>query len=209
MVLVGGATRLTESGLSIVEWKPVTGALPPLDARAMERGVRGLQDDSAISRTQRRHDACRVQDDLLVGMEPSAARAGDRHRLSAAVSVVPVARRARAGAEAARCGASSGSARCRARSAGGWWRRGCRSGSRCRRYRLATHLVLALLIFAAIVWTLRRLARAAADRGAGAAGIHRAGAAGADLRAALFRRAGRGAARRARCTTPGRRSTAR
>lgn len=29
MVLVGGATRLTESGLSIVEWKPVTGALPP------------------------------------------------------------------------------------------------------------------------------------------------------------------------------------
>lgn len=32
MVLVGGATRLTESGLSITEWKPVTGALPPLSA---------------------------------------------------------------------------------------------------------------------------------------------------------------------------------
>ena len=31
MVLVGGATRLTESGLSIVEWKPVTGVLPPLN----------------------------------------------------------------------------------------------------------------------------------------------------------------------------------
>ena len=30
MVVVGGATRLTESGLSITEWKPVTGALPPL-----------------------------------------------------------------------------------------------------------------------------------------------------------------------------------
>src|SRR3954468_18631790 len=30
-LLVGGATRLTESGLSIVEWKPVTGAIPPLD----------------------------------------------------------------------------------------------------------------------------------------------------------------------------------
>jgi len=29
-LVVGGATRLTESGLSIVEWKPVTGALPPL-----------------------------------------------------------------------------------------------------------------------------------------------------------------------------------
>lgn len=31
MVLVGGATRLTESGLSIVEWKPVAGTLPPLN----------------------------------------------------------------------------------------------------------------------------------------------------------------------------------
>src|SRR5215469_5328166 len=30
MVLVGGATRLTESGLSIVEWKPVTGVIPPV-----------------------------------------------------------------------------------------------------------------------------------------------------------------------------------
>lgn len=32
MVLLGGATRLTDSGLSIVEWKPVTGAVPPLSA---------------------------------------------------------------------------------------------------------------------------------------------------------------------------------
>ncbi len=31
MVVVGGITRLTESGLSITEWKPVTGAIPPLD----------------------------------------------------------------------------------------------------------------------------------------------------------------------------------
>jgi cytochrome c oxidase assembly protein subunit 15 len=32
MVVVGGATRLTGSGLSITEWKPLTGALPPLSA---------------------------------------------------------------------------------------------------------------------------------------------------------------------------------
>ena len=31
MVVVGGITRLTESGLSITEWKPVTGAIPPLN----------------------------------------------------------------------------------------------------------------------------------------------------------------------------------
>ena len=30
MVFLGGATRLTESGLSITEWKPVTGVIPPL-----------------------------------------------------------------------------------------------------------------------------------------------------------------------------------
>lgn len=31
MVIVGGATRLTDSGLSIVEWRPVTGAVPPMN----------------------------------------------------------------------------------------------------------------------------------------------------------------------------------
>ncbi len=30
MVIVGGATRLTESGLSITQWQPVTGVIPPL-----------------------------------------------------------------------------------------------------------------------------------------------------------------------------------
>ena len=33
---VGGATRLTGSGLSIVEWRPVTGALPPLSEPAWQ-----------------------------------------------------------------------------------------------------------------------------------------------------------------------------
>ncbi len=28
MVVIGGITRLTESGLSITEWKPVTGTIP-------------------------------------------------------------------------------------------------------------------------------------------------------------------------------------
>src|SRR5258707_12458402 len=38
MVLGGGATRLTESGLSIVEWKPVTGAVPPLGEADWQAG---------------------------------------------------------------------------------------------------------------------------------------------------------------------------
>ena len=36
MVAVGGATRLTGSGLSITEWRPVTGAVPPLSDTAWE-----------------------------------------------------------------------------------------------------------------------------------------------------------------------------
>lgn len=36
MVLVGGATRLTESGLSITEWEPLFGAVPPLTAAAWD-----------------------------------------------------------------------------------------------------------------------------------------------------------------------------
>lgn len=30
MILLGGVTRLTDSGLSMVEWKPIMGVIPPL-----------------------------------------------------------------------------------------------------------------------------------------------------------------------------------
>ena len=36
MVFVGGATRLTDSGLSITEWRPITGVIPPLTAEGWE-----------------------------------------------------------------------------------------------------------------------------------------------------------------------------
>ncbi|RYH12041.1 heme A synthase [Tropicimonas sp. IMCC6043] len=36
MILVGGLTRLTDSGLSITEWRPITGAIPPLSVEAWE-----------------------------------------------------------------------------------------------------------------------------------------------------------------------------
>lgn len=37
MVVVGGITRLTESGLSITEWRPITGAIPPLTEQQWEQ----------------------------------------------------------------------------------------------------------------------------------------------------------------------------
>lgn len=36
MIIVGGITRLTDSGLSIVEWRPVTGILPPFSYDAWQ-----------------------------------------------------------------------------------------------------------------------------------------------------------------------------
>ncbi|KAF9888700.1 Cytochrome c oxidase assembly protein cox15 [Aspergillus nanangensis] len=36
IVVFGGLTRLTESGLSITEWRPVTGSLPPMNAEDWE-----------------------------------------------------------------------------------------------------------------------------------------------------------------------------
>lgn len=36
MIVVGGLTRLTDSGLSITEWKPLMGALPPMDDAAWQ-----------------------------------------------------------------------------------------------------------------------------------------------------------------------------
>ena len=37
MVVIGGITRLTESGLSMVEWRPLIGALPPLSQAEWQR----------------------------------------------------------------------------------------------------------------------------------------------------------------------------
>ena len=51
-LIVGGATRLTESGLSITEWKPVTGVLPPLSQQAWLNEFKAYQ---AIPQYQERN----------------------------------------------------------------------------------------------------------------------------------------------------------
>jgi len=43
MVVVGGITRLTHSGLSIVEWQPIMGALPPLDGAQWQQAFAKYQ----------------------------------------------------------------------------------------------------------------------------------------------------------------------
>ena len=44
MILIGGATRLTDSGLSITEWDPIKGALPPLSADAWNEAFAKYQE---------------------------------------------------------------------------------------------------------------------------------------------------------------------
>ena len=52
MITVGGLTRLTDSGLSITEWDPVMGAIPPLNAARMAGGFCRLSNHRRICRAK-------------------------------------------------------------------------------------------------------------------------------------------------------------
>jgi heme a synthase len=156
MVLVGGATRLTESGLSIVEWKPVTGTLPPLSAGEWERTFEAYK---LIPQYHQLNAGMSLSDfKTIFWWEWSHRLLG---RVIGAVYLLPFLYflwRGGMSAELKRrlwmifgLGALQGAV--------GWWMvaSGLSERVEVSQYRLATHLVLALLIFAAIVWTLRRL----------------------------------------------------
>jgi heme a synthase len=156
MVLVGGATRLTESGLSIVEWKPVTGTLPPLDHGQWERAFEAYKQ---IPQYQKLNAGMTLSEfQTIFWWEWSHRLLG---RAIGAIYLLPFLYflwRGTIGGELKRrlwlifgLGALQGAV--------GWWMvaSGLSERIEVSQYRLATHLVLALLIFAAIVWTLRRL----------------------------------------------------
>ena len=157
MVLVGGATRLTESGLSITEWKPVTGALPPLSETQWTQAFEGYK---AIPQYRELNAGMSLSEfKSIFWWEWSHRLLG---RVIGMVYLLPFLWflwRGYVGGELKRrlwiifgLGALQGAV--------GWWMvaSGLSERVEVSQYRLATHLVLALLIFAAIVWTLRRLA---------------------------------------------------
>jgi heme a synthase len=156
MVLVGGATRLTESGLSIVEWKPVTGTLPPLDDAQWEQAFAAYK--TIPQYRQLNTDMTLSEFKTIFWWEWSHRLLG---RIIGIVYLLPFLyflRLGGLGAELRRrlwlifgLGALQGAV--------GWWMvaSGLSERVEVSQYRLAAHLVLALLIFAAIVWTLRRL----------------------------------------------------
>jgi cytochrome c oxidase assembly protein subunit 15 len=164
MVLVGGATRLTESGLSIVEWKPVSGTLPPLTAQQWAEAFDGYK---AIPQYRELNAGMSLDEfKTIFWWEWSHRLLG---RVIGTVYLLPFLWflwRGLVKAELGRrlwiifgLGALQGGV--------GWWMvaSGLSQRIEVSQYRLATHLVLALLIFAAIVWTLRRLRPPAAVLG--------------------------------------------
>ena len=156
MVLVGGATRLTESGLSIVEWKPVTGTLPPLDQAQWEQAFEAYRQ---IPQYRQLNAGMTLSEfKTIFWWEWSHRLLG---RVIGVVYLLPFLYflwRGGMGSELKRrlwlifgLGALQGAV--------GWWMvaSGLSERIEVSQYRLATHMVLALLIFAAVVWTLRRL----------------------------------------------------
>ena len=56
MILVGGATRLTDSGLSITEWKPIMGAVPPLNDADWQTAFAAYQKIPEYTELKQRHE---------------------------------------------------------------------------------------------------------------------------------------------------------
>jgi len=157
MVLVGGATRLTEAGLSIVEWKPVTGALPPLD---QEQWTQAFEAYKKIPQYREMNAGMNLAEfKTIFWWEFGHRLLGRVIGMAYLLPFLWFMWRGLLAADLKRrlwlifgLGALQGAV--------GWWMvaSGLSQRVEVSHYRLAVHLVLALLIFAAIVWTLRRLA---------------------------------------------------
>jgi cytochrome c oxidase assembly protein subunit 15 len=157
MVLVGGATRLTESGLSIVEWKPVSGTLPPLN---QEQWTQAFDAYKTIPQYRELNAGMGLSEfKQIYWWEWSHRLLGRVIGIAYLLPFLWFLWRGAMSADLRRrlwlifgLGALQGAV--------GWWMvaSGLSQRIEVSHYRLATHLVLALLIFAGIVWTLRRLA---------------------------------------------------
>jgi cytochrome c oxidase assembly protein subunit 15 len=159
MVVLGGVTRLTESGLSIVEWNPVMGALPPLSERAWQAAF----DAYRATPEFRLHNFWMTLADFrtIYWMEYAHRLWG---RLIGFAFAVPLiwfwARRVVRGALAAQlAGAFVLGA---AQAALGWYMvaSGLVDRPSVSHYRLAAHLALAVAIYGWLLWIALALAPA-------------------------------------------------
>ncbi|VVT17164.1 COX15/CtaA family protein [Hoeflea sp. EC-HK425] len=162
LVLVGGATRLTDSGLSITEWKPIHGVIPPLseaewqeelelyrqipEYQLINKGM-SLDEFKVIYWWEWAHRFLARGVGVLFGVPLlfflATGRVEKRLRWPLFGLLV--------------LGGLQGAV--------GWWMvaSGLVDRVDVSQYRLATHLTLACLIFAAIVWVMRGLAPHSSD----------------------------------------------
>ncbi len=157
IVIVGGATRLTESGLSIVEWKPVTGTLPPLSEAQWQAEFAKYKTIPQYQLINRGMSLSEFK--TIYWWEWGHRLLG---RLIGAAFLLPfVFFLARGWVDRAlktrlwgifALGALQGGV--------GWWMvySGLADRTEVSQYRLGTHLILACLIFLALLWTAARLA---------------------------------------------------
>ena len=174
-VLIGGLTRLTDAGLSITEWRPVAGVIPPFSQDAW---------DAEFARYQAIPEYRQVYPDMTLDGFKRIYLWEYGHRLWARLVglafavplLVFLARgwlqppyRSRLLLLLALTGAQG---------AMGWYM--VKSGLAVRtdvsQYRLAAHLALALVIYAITVWTASELLAGAPERGPGGSRV-RSGAA--------------------------------
>jgi heme a synthase len=151
MVIIGGATRLTDSGLSITEWQPVMGAIPPLSAADWDIAFEKYKQIPEFKLQNSQMTMSEFQVIFwwewvhrfwgrLIGIAfvvPFLAFAAMR-RLDLGLSVKLLVLLV--------LGASQGAL--------GWWmvKSGLVDRTDVSQYRLAAHLTLAAFLFAAVLW---------------------------------------------------------
>ncbi|MGC3937178.1 heme A synthase [Roseobacter sp. EG26] len=165
MIAVGGLTRLTDSGLSITEWRPITGALPPMNAADWEMEFAKYQaiDEFRIQNQWMQLDDFKViywwewghrQLGRVVGLVWALGFAWFALRRQIPTGWSP---------KLLFLGALGG-----AQGAIGWWMvaSGVTQGegvTDVASYRLATHLGLAFVILGFITWYILQLGRSGRD----------------------------------------------
>jgi cytochrome c oxidase assembly protein subunit 15 len=163
MVVIGGITRLTESGLSITEWKPLTGIIPPLTQAEWEASFALYRQ---IPEYQQLNQGMSLAEYQSIYWWEFIHRLWGR--LIGIVFAVPLAiflLRRRIGRELAPwlgllfvLGALQGAL--------GWYMvaSGLSERTDVSQYRLAAHFGLAVALYAAVLWTALRLVRPAPEQ---------------------------------------------
>ena len=161
MILVGGLTRLTDSGLSITEWRPLTGALPPMNEAAW---LVEFENTNKFPNTNCRTWACPCLNlnSFTAGMGPSSIGPSHWIGLGAWMCVLLLNQKIlQVGPKLLLLGALGG-----LQGAIGWWMVHSGLGGEMldvASYRLATHLGLAFVILGFITWFVLQISNSDKD----------------------------------------------